>query len=151
MNPMLEVAAAVALLAIIAGGAYLKGAKDARLEAEAAQLEAVQRAIRQASEQAAIDAEILRAAGERQQALETRTRTLIKTVVKHVEKPVYRDCRLDACGLCIARAAADGADGAACPCAADAPLPAAGAAHGREHGGTAGGVHRNSHAPALVP
>lgn len=131
MSPMLEVAAAVALLAIIAGGAYLKGAKDARLEAEAERLAAVQRAIRQASEQAAIDAEILRAAGERQQANETRSRTIIKTVVKHVQSAPdhYRDCRLDACGMCLARSAADGSDGASCPCTADAPLPAAGAAH----------------------
>lgn len=51
------------------------------------------------------------------------TKTIYKTterLVNHVvEKPVYRDCGLDPCGLCLASAAARNAPADHCPCGAD--------------------------------
>lgn len=134
MIPVVEVVGAGLVLVVLVGGGYLKGLADAEAAAKAERLAAVERAIAQAAEQAAIDAEILRAHAARQQAMQGRAQRLMKAVVKHVEKPVYRDCRLDACGLCLAHAAAEGADGAACPCGPDDALPGPGGAGGREPG-----------------
>jgi hypothetical protein len=153
MNPTLIVAILGLCLAIAAeiSGVYI-GQRLAMADCEQDRLASVERAIAQAEAQAAIDADILRAAAVRQQAAETRTRTLTKTVTRYVETPAVRDhlrdCRLDACGLCLARSAADGLDGADCPCAADDPLPAAGKADHGDAGGAAGELHGNSHAPA---
>lgn len=140
MNPLVEVVGAGLVLAALVGGGYLKGRADAEAAAKAYRLAAVERAIAQAAEQAAIDAEILRDHAARQQAMQGRAQRLIKTVVKHVQTPVYRECRLDACGLCLAHAAARGADGAACPCGADDALPGPGGAGGREPGQPAVGL-----------
>lgn len=150
MNPLIETVAVVAILAVIVGGAYLKGAKDARLEAETERLAAIERAIDQAKEQARIDAEIIAAATERQADIQTRTRTITRTVTKHVEIPVYRECRLDDYGLCLAREAAAGRDGAACTGGADAALPAAGSADGRDDGRAAGVLRGNGHEAARL-
>ncbi|TQV63952.1 MAG: hypothetical protein FNT29_06125 [Halothiobacillaceae bacterium] len=155
MNLPLMAAVLGAGLVIVTGvgGAYL-GRRLAVADCEQARMASVERAIAQAQAQAAIDTGILRAAADRQHAAETRARTIVKTVVKHVQNPAapadYRDCRLDACGLCLARSAADGLDGTACPCAADDPMPAAGEAHHGDDGGAAGGLHGDRHAPAGV-
>jgi len=141
MNPLIEVLGAAALLVMAVVGGYVKGERDAEAKAKIERLQAVERAIAQAGEQAAIDREILAAAAERQAAIQTKTRTLIRTVTRHVETPVYRGCELDACGLCLAREAAAGRDGAACPCGPDAALPATGSAARPDDGGAAGGVH----------
>jgi len=162
VTPLLEVLAAASILAIIAGGAYIKGAKDARLEADAQRLQAVERAIQQANEQARIDAEILTAAAERSAAIQTKTRTIIKRVQAHVQPKTaadsgghvdsrYRSCTLDPVGLCLAREAAAGRDGAACPGRADAALPAAGITGGRDDGRDAGELRGNGDAPARMP
>lgn len=149
MMPWIALAAGLSMVAAMAG--YATGQRLAMADCERARMAAVERAIAQAEAQAAIDADILRAAADRQQAAEARARTIVKTVVKHVQNPAtpdYRECRLDACGLCLARSAADGLDGTGCPCAADDPLPATGKAGYGDDGGVTGGLHRDIDAPA---
>ena len=144
----------VALVLLIAGGlwAYNKGATDCRIEAQAKHTESLTRAIAQANEQAAIDASILQAASERKATHEVRTQILTKTVTRHVaSNPIFYDCVIDACGLCLATAAANATDSTGCPCGVDASLSSAGSATERDNGGIAEIVHRDSQQAAQLP
>jgi len=117
----------VVLSVFIAGSLWLysKGATDCHNEYQAKHAESLTRAITQANEQAAIDAGILQAASERKATREVRTKILTKTVTRHVAStPVFTDCTLDACGLCLSIAAANATDSTSCPCGLDASMPA---------------------------
>jgi len=142
------------LILFVVGGFWLynKAATDCRNEYQAKHAESLTRAITQANEQSAIDASILRAASERQATHEIRTKILTKTVTRHVAStPVFTDCTLDHCGLCLALAAANATDSATCPCGLDASMPAHRSTAERDNGGTVGIVHRNSEPAAQLP
>jgi len=144
----------VVLSVFIAGSLWLysKGATDCRNEYQAKHAESLTRAITQANEQAAIDASILQAASERKATREVRTKILTKTVTRYVAStPVFTDCTLDPCGLCLSIAAANATDSTACPCGLDASMPAARSTAERDNGGTVGIVHRNSEPAAQLP
>ena len=153
MNPNLIAAllTVVILLATAATG-WALGAKSARDEAKAEQLEAVAQAIAQANAQAIEDAEIIQAASQKAEATQVKTRIIIKEVVRHVQdKPVYTDCQLDPIGLCLAQSAARGESGEGCTRGADAALPSPASSRSCPHGRAAGELHRNRHAPARLP
>ncbi len=117
----------LALILFVVGGlwAYHKGGLDCRNEYQAKHAESLTRAIEQANEQAAIDAEILQAASERKATHEIRTKILTKTVTRHVAStPVFTNCTLDPCGLCLANAAANATDSSGCPCGVNASMSA---------------------------
>lgn len=104
-------------------GGYILGKADAREDAQASQLAAVQRAINQAAYIAGQDAEV--SAGQEQ--TRERIRTVYRTITREVEKnvaenPAYLRCGLDADGLCLWNAANQGdpLDGAS---QCDAGLP----------------------------
>jgi len=142
------------LVLFVVGGLWLysKGATDCHNEYQAKHAESLARAITQANEQAAIDANILQAASERKATHEVRTKILTKTVTRHVAStPIFTDCTLDPCGLCLSLAAANATDSAACPCGLDASMPAAGSTAERGNGGTVGIVHRNSEPASQLP
>lgn len=144
----------VALVILIVGGlwAYNQGATDCRNEYQAKHAESLTRAIAQANEQAAIDASILQAASERKATHEIRTQILTKTVTRHVAStPIFTDCSVSECGLCLATAAANATDSAGCPCGTDADMPTAGSTTERDNGGIAGIVHRDSQPTAQLP
>lgn len=142
------------LVLFVAGGLWLynKGATDCSTEYQAKHAESLTRAIAQANEQAAIDAGILQAASERQATHEVRTTILTKTVTRHVAStPIFTSCSVSECGLCLALAAANATDSAACPCGVDASMPAPRRTAERDDGRTAGELHRNSEPPAQLP
>ena len=148
----------VVLAGAIAGGfalyghAYSKGYAAAENTAKVQFNEHLTRAIEQANRQNAEDALILRAASEQQSAIRTQIQTIIKKVTQYVaQNPVYQRCELDACGLCLARAAASGADSASCPCGLDAALPSAARAPESDAWGLARNLHRDGGAVPGVP
>ena len=144
----------VALVLLIVGGlwAYNQGVTNCHNEAQAKHAESLTRAIAQANEQAALDAEILQAASERKATHELRTKILTKTVTKYVaSKPIYADCALDSCGLCLATAAANATDSKDCPCGTDAAMPATGSATEQHDGGIAGELYRNVKQASQLP
>jgi len=144
----------VVLSVFIAGSLWLysKGATDCRNEYQAKHAESLTRAITQANEQAAIDAGILRSASERKATHEIRTKILTKTVTRHVAStPIFTDCTLDPCGLCLAIAAANATDSAACPCGVDASMSAPRSTEERDNGGAVGELHRNSEPASQLP
>jgi hypothetical protein len=110
------------------------GYDRASAEAGRAQLLAVARAWEQAERIAREDAELLAAHAAREAERQARASVTTRTVYEVIERPVYRDCRLDARGLCLARAAARGAPAEDCPADADGALPAAPGAGGRNDG-----------------
>ncbi len=115
----------LAVLAILAG-VFAAGYRDgvARCEAQANRdkLAAVARAIEQAAQLAAQDAEISANYENTRVVREIKYREIERKVRDEVEKTVYSACRLDACGLCLATAAARDEAGADCPCQPDYSL-----------------------------
>lgn len=127
-------------IGIATGAGYRWGHHDAELVAQKAQLAAqksqmenVNRAISQANERAAEDAEILRASEQVRVIEQTRTIIRVKEAARHVaENPDLYARRLDACGVCLARTAAAGTDPSACACESDG-APATATRSGQRH------------------
>ena len=93
-------------------------------QCKADKLEAVERTIAQANEQAEIDKEILNQSAIKSSQLNTKTITLTKTVVKHVAShPIYIGCVVPPVGMCLARAAARGESGESCTRGTDDSVP----------------------------
>ena len=104
----------VAMLLVALASAFV-GYRMAERNMQQAVIEATQRTIKQANEQAAIDADILSAASANQAAMQTKQRIIIKEVVRHVAtNPDYSACKLDAYGMCLAQSAASGGSGENC-------------------------------------
>lgn len=85
--------------------AYLLGSRHANDACAAAQLEAVQRAIEQANQQALEDAEVLRGHVEIQERTRTEFKTISREVIRYVETHPNRVQCLDADGLRLWNAA----------------------------------------------
>lgn len=116
------IALGFALLAVFSG--YRWGMHDAELTAIKSRQIDVAHAIDQANALNSEDADILRAS----EAIRTitRTRTVYRTqeAARHVAKnPDLYGQRLDACGLCLARSAANDTDPATCSCQLDDAVP----------------------------
>lgn len=139
--------------ALVIGGLFYAGYLEGVARCEAAstreKLAAVGRAIEQTNALAAQDAEVAETYEKTRVIREIRFRNIEKEVRHEVEKPVYRECNLDDCGLCLAAAAARGEAGTDCPCQPDHSLRGkiAGTPQ-RVDGGTPGGLHRDG---ATVP
>jgi len=150
------IAGAVLLGAATAGYQHARAKCEAEQQRQRAELAeqhhaSLQRAIEQAEAMAREDAAILQAAAAREAARQPITRTLTREVTRYVASPVYTDCRLDDCELCLARAAAAGTDPAGCPCGPDDPLPAAGGPGAADQGRAAGGLRGDGGAAAHMP
>ncbi|MGE0082006.1 MAG: hypothetical protein AB7U81_11975 [Thiohalomonadaceae bacterium] len=151
------IAGAVLLGAATAGYQHARAKCEAEQQRQRAELAeqhhaSLQRAIEQAEAMAREDAAILQAAAERESARQTITRTLTREVTRHVASPVYTDCRLDDCELCLARSAAAGApDPAGCPCGADDPLPAAGGPGAADQGRASASLRGDGGPAAHLP
>lgn len=117
-----------------AAGNARAAAAETRLAEEraawaAAKEAALARAIADARARAEADAAALRAAADREAGLRRRLAALTRETALHATR-MDAGCVLDARSLCLARAAARGEDGAACPAAADGGLRGAGGAAG---------------------
>lgn len=138
------------LLAGLYLSSYYTGYQAAERDAAVERLVSVQRAIDQAQAQAAIDAAILHDAVLIERAVITRTQTRTREVIRYVDTVAdYRQCRLDDCGLCYARAAARDADPSVCACNTDAALSGAAGAGG-DDGGAADGIRGDGGAVSPV-
>jgi len=148
INPITYFILSIIILISIAIFAYQNGRSNCISEYQAKHVESLTRAIEQANEQAAIDAEILQSAIERKAENETRTNILTKEVVKYVAStPVLTDCALDDCGMCLATAAAKSADPSDCPCGTDVSVHATGSSDEQHDGRIARELYRNSEPP----
>ena len=111
----------IALLAVLLAAVslffagYREGVAKCEAKANSDKLSAVANAIEQANEITKQDAEISSNYEQTRIVREIQYREIERKVRDEVEKPVYRDCRLDACGLCLAHAAARSETGADCP------------------------------------
>ncbi len=117
----------LALWALLFGAVVFAGYRLGVSGCEADKLESTRRAIEQANEQAAQDAELNTQASAKAAALEQKTRIVIKESVRYVaSKPSPVACNLDACRMCLDAAVSRGDDGKDCPCRPDVALPTAG-------------------------
>lgn len=133
------------LAGLVLGGVFFAGYRDGVAQCEATanrdKLKAVARAIKQAEAIAAADAEVSAAYEQTRVVRETRYLETERIVRHEIEKPVYRACRLDACGLCLAAAAARDSAATDCPCEPDYALSADPAGTPRRlDGGAAGSL-----------
>lgn len=160
IRPLLILLAVLAILAGVFAAGYRDGVAHAEAKANSEKLDAekranqeriaaIRRAIEQANQLAAQDAEISANYEQARVVRETRYRVIEKEVRHEIEKPVYSACRLDACGLCLATAAARDEAGTDCPCQPDYALRNDTAGTPQQlDGRAAGSLHQGS---AAVP
>jgi len=142
------------LILFVVGGLWLysKGATDCRNEYQARHAESLTRAIAQANEQAAIDAEILQAASERDAVSQKINEKIITKVVRYVSlNPSPPACDLDDCRMCLKHSAAIGTDPAGCPCGTNDAVRITGGIAEPIKGRSALRLHGDSGTTSLLP
>lgn len=141
-----KILALAALALFLVAGGFAAGAKVTgdRWQARTAEAErkATAAAIQQANALAQKDNEIALAYESHKAATQTVYKTIERKVRDVIETPVYRNCSLDACGLCLARHAARNQPADDCPCQLDSAVRADPAGAEQPHLGRAAGSLR---------